>query len=138
MIGYANGPRGLEPKLKLEIKAIASMPETENLSLSKFVDRIILGPLSSPLAMTACGTMVESLGHSSTHRSDQAVDNPVSCVSRHGATPYLQKLGILLRRQCPISAGQLVLQPAFTKKLVTGYLDGQSSAINSEKKQGFG
>ena len=63
MIGYSNGPRGLEPKLKLNIEAIAGMPETDNLSLSTFVDRIILGPLSSPLAMTACGNLVESFGH---------------------------------------------------------------------------
>jgi len=63
MIGYWNGPRGPEPKLKFKLAAIAGMPETENLSVSKFTDRIILGPLLSPLAVNACANMVEALGH---------------------------------------------------------------------------
>jgi hypothetical protein len=63
MIGYSNGQRGPEPKLKFKLETIAGMPETENLSLSRLVDRIILGPLTSPLAVSACGNMVASLGH---------------------------------------------------------------------------
>lgn len=64
MIGYWNGPRGPEPKLKFKLATIAGMPETENLSLSRLTDRIILGPLLPPLAVDACANMVEALGHS--------------------------------------------------------------------------
>jgi hypothetical protein len=63
MIGYWNGPRGAEPKLKFKLETIAGMPETDDLSLERLVDRIILGPVSSPLAVSACANMVESLGH---------------------------------------------------------------------------
>jgi hypothetical protein len=63
MIGCWNGPRGPEPKLKFKLETIAGMPETENLSLERLVDRIILGPISTPLAVSACANMVESLGH---------------------------------------------------------------------------
>jgi hypothetical protein len=62
MIGYWNGPRGVEPKLKFKLETIAGMPETEDLSLERLVDRIILGPVSSPLAVNACATMVQNLG----------------------------------------------------------------------------
>jgi len=63
MIGYRNGPRGPEPKLKFRLEAITGMPETESLSLESLVDRIILGPTTSPLGVSACANMVESLGH---------------------------------------------------------------------------
>jgi hypothetical protein len=64
MIGYWNGPRGPEPKLKFKLSTIAGMPETQNLSLSRLTDRIILGPLLPPLAVDGCANMVEALGHS--------------------------------------------------------------------------
>jgi hypothetical protein len=63
MIGYWNGPRGLEPKLKFKLPTIAGLPETENLSTSQLTDRIILGPLTSQLAVDACKSMVAALGH---------------------------------------------------------------------------
>ena len=51
--------RGVELKLKLKIEAIPGLSETD-LSLSKIVDRIILGPsLSSPLAR---GTINQNIG----------------------------------------------------------------------------
>jgi len=56
--------RGVELKLKLKIEAIPGLSETD-LSLSKIVDRIILGPsLSSPLARGTIGKMLEALGRS--------------------------------------------------------------------------
>ncbi len=64
MIGHWNGPRGIEPKLKFKLATIAGMPETDDLSLERLVNRIILGPVSSPLAVNACATMVQNLGHS--------------------------------------------------------------------------
>jgi hypothetical protein len=39
------------------------MPETDDLSLERLVNRIILGPVSSPLAVNACANMVQNLGH---------------------------------------------------------------------------
>ncbi len=63
MVGYWNGPKGLQPKLKLKIGEIAGLPETDNLSLSKLIDRMILGPLSPSLASAACAQMVQSLGY---------------------------------------------------------------------------
>jgi DUF2971 family protein len=63
MIDYWNGPRGLEPKLKLKLAAITGLPETESLSLSMLTDRILLGPIPSPLALQACASMVEACGH---------------------------------------------------------------------------
>jgi hypothetical protein len=63
MIGYVTGPRGVQPKLKLKIETFVGLPETTNLSLSKLIDRIILRPLSSALALSACAKMVESLGY---------------------------------------------------------------------------
>jgi hypothetical protein len=63
MIGYWNGPRGPEPKLKFKLETTAGMQETENLSLWKLIERIILGPLLSPLAASACANMVEFFSH---------------------------------------------------------------------------
>jgi hypothetical protein len=62
MFSYAVGPRGVEPKLKFKLEAIAGLTETD-LSLSKITDRIILGSsLSSPLALATVGKMLDSLG----------------------------------------------------------------------------
>lgn len=63
MIGHWNGPRGLEPKLKFKLATISGLPETDDLSISKLVDRIILGPLTGLLAIDACASMVEAHGH---------------------------------------------------------------------------
>ena len=50
LFSYWNGPRGLEPKLKFTVGPIDGITDSD-LSLSKIVDRIILGPSqSSPFA----------------------------------------------------------------------------------------
>jgi hypothetical protein len=59
---YSVGPRGVEPKLKLKVQPIAGVTGP-NLSLSKVVKQIILGPtLSSPLAERSVHRMLESIG----------------------------------------------------------------------------
>jgi hypothetical protein len=61
-LSYFNGPRGVEPKLKLPI---APIPELGGglLSLETLVHSIILGPtLSSPLALASAKRMLTSLG----------------------------------------------------------------------------
>jgi hypothetical protein len=59
MISYSVGPRGVEPKLKL--KPIPGSPKTD-VSLSKIVERIILGPsISSRLAFGAIWKMLDEL-----------------------------------------------------------------------------
>jgi Protein of unknown function (DUF2971) len=64
MFSYWIGPRGVEPKLKFKIEHIPGLIE-DDLSLSKIVDRIILGPsLSSPLARAAILKMLDTLGRS--------------------------------------------------------------------------
>ena len=65
MLTYWVGPRGVEPKLKLKIEAIPNVPESNDVSLSKIVERIILGPsLSSPLARNSILKMLDTLGKS--------------------------------------------------------------------------
>jgi hypothetical protein len=64
MISYWVGPRGVEPKLKIKIEHIPGLID-EDLSLSKIVERIILGPsLSSPLARASILKMLDTLGRS--------------------------------------------------------------------------
>lgn len=64
MISYWVGPRGVEPKLKINIEHISSLLD-DDLSLSKIVERIILGPsLSSPLARASILKMLDTLGRS--------------------------------------------------------------------------
>jgi hypothetical protein len=59
MLHYAIGPRGLEPKLKLQIKPIDGVTAAD-LSLESIVSQIILGPtLSSPLAINSVKRMLE-------------------------------------------------------------------------------
>ncbi len=61
MFHYWIGPRGVEPKLRFKIAPIQGLT-SDDLSLSKIVERIILGPsLSSPLARTAVLRMIERL-----------------------------------------------------------------------------
>ncbi|MDR3440653.1 DUF2971 domain-containing protein [Telmatospirillum sp.] len=62
MFSYWVGPRGVEPKLKFKIEHISGITE-DDFSLSKIVERIILGPsLSSPLAHAAIDRMIDTLG----------------------------------------------------------------------------
>jgi hypothetical protein len=64
MISYWVGPRGVEPKLKFKIEHIPDVTD-DDLSLSKIVERIILGPsLSSPLARASVLKMLDTLGRS--------------------------------------------------------------------------
>jgi hypothetical protein len=61
---YWIGPRGVEPKLKVKIERTPD-PTDDDLSLSKIVERIILGPsLSSPLARASIHKMLDTLGRS--------------------------------------------------------------------------
>lgn len=61
MLHYWIGPRGVEPKLRLKVAPIKGLT-ADDLSLSKIVERIILGPsLSSPLAKTAFLRMLDKL-----------------------------------------------------------------------------
>jgi hypothetical protein len=61
MLHYSIGPRGAEPRLRLKIGPVDGITGAE-LSLTKLVDRIILGPtLSSPLASKAVLRMLERL-----------------------------------------------------------------------------
>jgi hypothetical protein len=62
MRGYAIGHRGVEPKLKLKVQPIEGVTGS-NLSLTKVVKQIILGPtVSSPLAERSVHRMLQSLG----------------------------------------------------------------------------
>jgi hypothetical protein len=64
MFGYWIGPRGVEPKLKFKVEHIPDVT-ADDFSLSKLVDRIILGPsLSSPLARPTVLKMLDTLGRS--------------------------------------------------------------------------
>jgi hypothetical protein len=64
MLSYCIGPRGVEPKLKVKIERIPDLTD-DDLSLSRIVERIILGPsLSSPLAHASILKMLETLGGS--------------------------------------------------------------------------
>lgn len=59
---YWIGPRGVEPKLRLKVAPIEGVT-SDDLSLEKIVERILLGPsLSSPLARTAVLRMLDRLG----------------------------------------------------------------------------
>lgn len=61
---YHNGPRGVEPKLKLKIEPIEGIFD-DSFSLSNIVSSIILGPsTSSPLAVSSVERMLDKLDHS--------------------------------------------------------------------------
>jgi hypothetical protein len=62
MIDYSIGPRGIEPKLKLKIRPISGLTQ-DDLSLSKLIHKIILGPShSSPLALISLAKMLDRVG----------------------------------------------------------------------------
>ena len=64
MFGYWLGPRGVEPKLKFKVEHIPGYTD-DDLTLSKIVERIILGPsLSSPLACATILKMLDTLDRS--------------------------------------------------------------------------
>lgn len=61
MFGYFNGPRGIEPKLKLKLEPMAGTIG-ENFQFSDIIHSIILGPTtSSPLALMSIERMLKSL-----------------------------------------------------------------------------
>lgn len=61
-LSYANGSRGLQPKLKLDIKPIKGAL-SDGVSLDSMVDRIIVGPsVSSPLLRMATERMLKASG----------------------------------------------------------------------------
>lgn len=64
MLHYAVGRRGIEPKLKFKVQPIDGLT-SQHLSLEKIVAQIILGPtVSSPLAISSVGRMLEKVGKS--------------------------------------------------------------------------
>lgn len=63
-LGYHNGPRGIEPKLKLPVAPNPAFGD-QPISLEKLVHSIILGPTaSSPLARMSTKRMLQSLDRS--------------------------------------------------------------------------
>jgi len=62
--GYTIGRQGVEPKLKLKIEPLPIEPR-EQWTFESILDLIILGPsISSPLACSSVGRMLESMGKS--------------------------------------------------------------------------
>ncbi|MBU1333874.1 MAG: DUF2971 domain-containing protein [Alphaproteobacteria bacterium] len=63
-LSYHNGPRGIEPKLKLPFAPNAAFGN-QDISLNSLVHSIILGPTAStPLAVRSVQRMLNKLGHS--------------------------------------------------------------------------
>lgn len=62
MLSYFAGPKGLEPKLKLDVRQIPGITVPPDFSISKITDRIILGPtVSSPLSRSAMMKLLDSV-----------------------------------------------------------------------------
>ncbi len=62
MKGYHIGPRGVEPKLKLQLKPLEGVIP-QNLTMDNLLNKIILGPTtSSPLAVASIAKMLEQMG----------------------------------------------------------------------------
>lgn len=62
MLHYAVTARGLEPRLKFPVKPVEGVT-SDDLSLAKLVDRIILGPTAnSPLAMSTLHRVLDATG----------------------------------------------------------------------------
>lgn len=63
MFHYAIGPRGVEPKLKFKVLPLEGVTAAD-LSLTKIIERIIMGPTSSsPLASASARRMFDLLKH---------------------------------------------------------------------------
>jgi hypothetical protein len=61
MFHYSISPRGVEPKLRFRVEPIQGFT-TDDLSLTKIIDRVILGPsISSPIAAATVWRMLELL-----------------------------------------------------------------------------
>jgi hypothetical protein len=62
MLHYSNGPRGVEPKLRLPVGPIEGVTQPD-LSFEKIVHSIILGPsTASPLAHASVARMLDLIG----------------------------------------------------------------------------
>jgi hypothetical protein len=62
MLSYVNGPRGVEPKLRLKVEHIPGVMN-EGMSLSTVIHSIVLGPnASSPIAVNTVKRMVDKIG----------------------------------------------------------------------------
>lgn len=76
MLGYAVGSRGVEPKLKLKVQPIEGVTAA-GFCLENIVKEIILGPaVSSHLAISAVGRMLDSLGKRGLAKSISASSTP--------------------------------------------------------------
>jgi len=63
MFNYAIGDRGIEPKLRFKVLPMDGVTASD-LSLTKIIERIILGPtISSPLAIRTVHRMFDLLNH---------------------------------------------------------------------------
>jgi hypothetical protein len=63
MFNYSIGSRGVEPKLKFKVLPIKGFT-ADDISLTKIIDRIILGPsISSPIAVAAVLRMLDVVKH---------------------------------------------------------------------------
>ena len=64
MFQYFIGPRGVEPKLKFKVLPVKGLT-TDDLSLTKIIERIIIGPsISSPMTKATIERMLDILKHS--------------------------------------------------------------------------
>jgi hypothetical protein len=63
MFQYFIGPRGIEPKLKFKVLPVKGLT-TDDLSLTKIIERIIIGPsISSPMTRATIERMLDILKH---------------------------------------------------------------------------
>jgi len=77
MLGYVNGPRGVETKLRLPIKHIPGVTD-KDLSLSKLIHSILLGPnAATPLAVRAVQRMLRSEAVNKSELSDHVVGSSI-------------------------------------------------------------
>jgi hypothetical protein len=76
MLSYAIGPRGIEPKLKLDLLRLGQLVE-QDLSPQNILCRLILGPsISSPLLQATVVRMLETLNLSNLSGKVSASETP--------------------------------------------------------------
>lgn len=74
---YLIGNRGVEPKLKFKV-APSPIAPGQTWTFSTIVDRILLGPsVSSPLARSSVGRMLETIGKSELRSKSQSSGIPL-------------------------------------------------------------
>ena len=114
------GPRGVQPKLKLKIETFVGLPETTNLSLSKLIDRIILRPLSSALALSACAS------HAVTDAGAGRLS--VTATSTHGVLAAREQATRLANRHCGRNAQRAVVE-SFEDQRLGGVIGDPTSTL---------